>query len=78
MLPEDSQGVLCNKFKVRTSKSWTRATNNKDKGKEKVQNVNVADLDPRTDEVRVEPSEVVVWIHLQDKNHGTKLGTSLE
>jgi len=47
------------------------------KGKEEAQSVNVADLDPRIDEVRVEPVEDVIQIQLHDKEHGTKLGISL-
>jgi len=40
--------------------------------------VNVTDLDPRTDDVRVEPGEDMMKIPLKDEDHYTKLGTSLK
>ena len=53
-------------------------TSKKVKGKEVMQSVNVVDLDPRTNEVRIESGEDVAQIHLQDNNHCTKLGISLK
>jgi len=40
--------------------------------------MNVTDLDPQTNDIRVEPDENLMKVPLQDEDHCTKLGSSLK